>query len=209
MAIQKIFSSRTLVDNDTHVGQENRVWFDEDSKLFYYSDGETPGGVVVATSGDAIKETGWAVYRDTQYTSVSPFVISDGNVVILPNNAGTVVDNQLPPGVTAFYDGVTNKLTPKQVGDYYIFTIRFKGVSTINGSFLDFGVNTLAPTGYIFRETEPFSKGAGTEHAFSFTCPGFVSSNFFNNGGKVMLSSVNGEADIYDIEYQIVRVHTA
>jgi hypothetical protein len=167
--------------------------------------------VTVEINGGGIADTGtgWAVYRDNNYISTSPLIISGGVVTHLPNNAGVSFETELPAGVDKFYDGVTGKLLPVSVGDYYIFTIRFKSNCSVNGTYLDFGVNTQGPLGYIFRQSVAYIKGAGVENAFTITCPGFVSANFFNNGGKIMITPINGSVEIYDIEYQIARVHKA
>lgn len=208
MAIQKIFTSRSVANGSDFVGEENRLWFNEQTKTLHYSDGITAGGRLISGGATSSNGSGWALYRDTANTSATPFTLIAQQPTYIPNNAGVVFNTQLPSGVTAFYDVSTQKITPARQNDYYIITARFKAIATINGSFLDLGLDTQGPLGYIFRETLPFTKGAGVEQAYSYRCPGFVSANFLNNGGRIVATANNGDIDMYDIEYQIARVHT-
>lgn len=165
--------------------------------------------VRIQSSGASSSGIGWAVYRDTMYTVDNPLFITGGTSIRLQNNSGTVISTQMPSGVTSFYNNNTGKLTPINIGDYYLFTFRFKAVATVNGAYLDFGVDTGLSTGYIFRQSIPFTKGAGIENVFSIVCPGFTSANFKNSGGLVMITPINGDIDIYSIEFQIDRTYSA
>lgn len=52
--IQKLFTSyQPDIDGNTYVGQNGRLWFDDNTKSLRYSDGVTPGGVIVAGSGSS------------------------------------------------------------------------------------------------------------------------------------------------------------
>lgn len=153
--------------------------------------------------------TGWASYKDTAYTDVSPFTITQGNTSILPNNAGTVIDTHLPQGIESFYNATTRKITPENVGDYYIFTIRFKALNSNNAGWFDFGIDIGGSLGIIFKETFLFHKGTSTTHEFSIDTPGYTLDTFIANGGQVKLYAGLGDLDVWGIEYQITRVHKA
>jgi len=154
--------------------------------------------------------TGWANYADTVYTSLSPFTILDGATAILPNNAGTILNSQIPTGVTSFYNSTTQKITPENNGDYYIVTVRFKGKTTApSASYLDFGIDIGGALGLQFRETKTFSKGAGIEHQFSIVVPLYTAATFISNGGQVKITSGNGDITLHDISFQIDRTHKA
>jgi len=50
--IQNLFTSRdNNAQGNTYVGQEGRIWWNPDTNAFYYSDGNTAGGIPVGTSG--------------------------------------------------------------------------------------------------------------------------------------------------------------
>lgn len=52
VAIQKLFTSRVNnADANTYVGEEQRLWYDPISNMFYVSDGVTPGGIPVGGGG--------------------------------------------------------------------------------------------------------------------------------------------------------------
>lgn len=153
-------------------------------------------------------DTGWASYRDTSHTVGSPLVILDTVTATVTNNAGTVINSELPAGVTSFYNSGTSKLTPELDGDYYIFAIRFNAKNSATlGGYMDFGIDVGGAVGVIFKETLIFPKGAGVEHNFTVSCPGYTAATFIANGGLVKLTAGGGDLDIYDIEYQITRVH--
>ena len=152
---------------------------------------------------------GWAQYDDTQYSSSSPFEILDGQFVTLPNNAGENLTGFLPAGVSSYFDQATQKITPKNVGDYNIITIRFRAVASTSSTHLDFGIDIGGAFGVIFRDIKVFPKGAGVEHSFAFTCPGYSLNTFVANGGMVKLGAVGGDVEVYSISFQIARVHAA
>jgi len=155
-------------------------------------------------------KTGWAVYQDTAYTIGSPFTILTGVTSTLPNNAGTVINTQIPTGVTSYYDNATNKITPANNGDYYTTTIRFKATTTApTAGYFDFGIDIGGALGVQFKETKIFAKGAGIEHNFSVVVPMYSGATFIANGGLVKITSGNGNMSVYDINYHVDLVHKA
>jgi len=155
-------------------------------------------------------KTGWAVYQDTAYTIGSPFSILTGVTSTLPNNAGTVINTQIPTGVTSYYNSATNKITPANNGDYYTTTIRFKATTTApTAGYFDFGIDIGGALGVQFKETKIFAKGAGIEHNFSIVVPMYSGATFIANGGLVKITSGNGNMAVYDINYHVDLVHKA
>jgi hypothetical protein len=152
---------------------------------------------------------GWASYRDTAYTSGAPFTIAAGATAYLPNNAGTVLDRYIQNDTASLYDSVNGIITPRNVGDYQIVTVRFLATCTNPNTAMDFGIDLGGTIGVAFRDSKPFPKGSGTEHPFSFVCPCYSLDTFIANGGKPQITAVNGGVDIYNIEYQIARVFSA
>lgn len=152
---------------------------------------------------------GWASYRDTAYTSGAPFTITAGTSAYVPNNAGTVIDRYIQTDTASLYDSVNGIITPRNVGDYQIITVRFLATCTNPNTAMDFGIDLGGAIGVAFRDSRVFPKGAGVEHAFSFACPCYSLDTFIANGGKVQLSPVGGDIDVYNIEYQIARVFSA
>ena len=164
--------------------------------------------ILVATLAQtSSSSTGWAFYKDGQYTVGAPFQAAVSTTLTLPNNAATIIDSQLPAGVTSFYDGA--KITPENSGDYYTFTVRFKAKSTSNAGSFDFGIDIGGTFGQIFKETLVFAKGANTEQAFTVVAPGYTLGTFIANGGVIKVRSGAGTVSFYDIELQVNRTHKA
>ena len=50
--IQKLFTSRdNNADAASYVGELDRIWWDPITNAFYYSDGSTPGGILISGGG--------------------------------------------------------------------------------------------------------------------------------------------------------------
>jgi hypothetical protein len=152
-------------------------------------------------------QTGWANYSTTTYTSASPFSIAPASTVTLPNNANNSIITDLPLGVTAFYNGTTNKITPASIGDSYIVNIRFKAKTTTNNDYLTLYID-IGSGSQINAEAKQFLKGANTEQAFNFTLPIFTLATFVSNGGLIKIISNAGTISVYDITYFITRNYT-
>jgi hypothetical protein len=153
--------------------------------------------------------TGWAVYRDTTYTSGSPLTITQGSTDTILNDGGNNIDTYLPTNVTTFYNESTNKITPQNVGDYYILTIRFKAQNTNVFGYATVGVDIGGSLGVRFKEVIIFPKGVSTTHDFSIEMPFYSLDTFIANGGIPKLNAELGNVTMWDIEFQIARTHKA
>lgn len=149
--------------------------------------------------------TGWASYSDSQYTSGSPFVVSSGATVNLPNDAATVIDSFVPPGVTTLYDGTV--ITPENIGDAYEIRIDFKTSNNNVSGLADLILDIGAPQNEILRRTFSFPKGSGTTFDYSTTTAFYSLSTFVANGGTIKINSITGDTSIWDISYTIFRTH--
>lgn len=151
---------------------------------------------------------GWASYSTTTYTNASPFTVSPNTTVTLPNNANNSITSDLPLGVTAFYNGTTNKITPVAIGDAYTVNVRFKATSTgaLGNDYLELGLD-IGSGSPVIKETQ-FFRGMGVEQYFNFVLPVFSLSTFVTNGGTLQITSHNGTLNIYDISYYINRNYT-
>lgn len=91
------------------------------------------------TSGTPPKQCGWGVYKDGQYSDISPLTIPTNTQVVLPNNKATTTEH-LPTGVTTFYNNTTQKYLFADTAGFYSVKVKFKisaGTQTdyINVSF--------------------------------------------------------------------------
>lgn len=156
-----------------------------------------------------VQPQGWASYRDTTYTVGSPFTILNGTFVALQNNGANKLEQFLQTDAATLYNPATQKITPRNVGDYYTISVRFKAEATNPNTVIDFGIDLGGSIGVAFGDSRTFPRGSGTEHAFNFTAPCYTLDTFIANGGSVMLGATNGDIDVYAIEYQIVRIFSA
>jgi hypothetical protein len=81
--IQNLFSSRdNNATGNTFVGQQDRIWWNPDTNAFYYSDGVTPGGVLI-TGGQSGNGTVGGTNTMVQFNNAGNFA---GNANFTYNN---------------------------------------------------------------------------------------------------------------------------
>jgi len=153
--------------------------------------------------------TGWAVYRDTQYTSAAPFALAGSpEGVILPNNAAIVLDSEKPDDVTSFYDPVTKKIAGR-TGDGMIIVIDMvlKPSSSSLTSF-DLWIDIGGTIGRTYQNSITVPKGSGVAHRMSLTLPVYTLDTWEANGGIVYIQAGHA-CVVYDIRYIFHRTHKA
>ena len=157
---------------------------------------------------ELFNRTGYAVYNDTQYTSGNPLVVAQGSTVSLPNNAGTVLVDQLPAGVTSLYDGA--RLVSNDNRAAYMIRINFTvSNSSQTGSFeLDFDISAAGDGSIpILSRTTALARGANTPQPVSYSEMYFSRETFVANGALLQFISISGTSSIYDISYVISKIH--
>lgn len=154
--------------------------------------------------------TGWAQYIDSTYTSGSPFTILSTTTDTLENNANGVINGQKPIDATGeLYNSTTKKVMPIDTFDAYILEIRFTAVSTANFDHFEVGLDIGGSLGVITKQTQTFSKNAGTAQEFKVTFSYFTGATFVGNGGAVVITTNGGDVSFYDINYLVTRTHKA
>jgi len=156
------------------------------------------------------KQTGWVSYADTTYTPSNRFTVLQGDTAILPNNAGEVIDAEIPLGIDSLYSPAQTKLVSPQSGNGYVLRVNFTTSSdNVSGYFtliIDIGDTSLIP---ISAETYTFPKGAGTAHAYSTTTLLYSLDTYVANGAKIRILSESGDTEIWNISYVIALTHSA
>lgn len=153
-------------------------------------------------------ETGYAVYDDTQYTVSNPLVVGAGTTINLPNNAGVVINDQLPAGVATFYDGT--RIVSDDPRAAYILRVNFTilnssqtGATSIVVDISAAGDGSIA----ILNRSSTLVRGANTAQPSSFSELFFSRETFVANGAIVKFESLVGTSSIYDIRYTISKTH--
>ena len=176
----------------------------------------TPSGFVdlqIAASGiiniapSITSSDGYGVYGDSQYAT-TPFVVTAGNTVLLPNNAANVIE-ELPPGSSGYYDG--NVITPDALGDAYILRLGFEAASSsANGAF-NVAVD-ISATGdgsiIISGNPERMIRGANSYQRYTISLPIFCRETFLANGGHVLVESVTGNTSVRSISFFITKTYS-
>lgn len=157
--------------------------------------------------------TGWAQYKDNQYTSGSPLVVSASSTTTIDNNSASTITSHLPTGVVSFYDNTSSRITPESVGDAYLLRIDFTAYTSSPSGLakikIDIGdgitPNVIVERGFTF----PKGTGSGNAQDYSTTTMLYSLSTFLANGALIQIESLTGTTSIYDVNFVITRVHKA
>ena len=167
-------------------------------------------GKINETITHANTNTGWAQYADTQYTDLSPFIISEGVTSNLPNNAGTSITSQLPVGSSGLYNGT--RMTPDANGDSYGVRVSFTAEnSSVNGAFaLSMDISAAGDGSFtIFTRSSSTLRGANNPQDYVFSTDIYTLNTFLANGGLLKVEAIAGDLSLYNINYNIFKQHSA
>jgi len=169
------------------------------------------GSVIANANRDAytleqlqsVLSPGWARYIDTQYTAASPFALSDGVQVTLPNNAGTTTKSRLS---SDFYNSATSKLVGLQINEVYILSVEFKAEApNANQTHLDLYITGGGGNIQNLEVAIGFIKGNATPEVFHNMFQYYIDQDFIDNGATIQIQSHGGSATVWDVEYFIQR----
>lgn len=164
------------------------------------------GSVSEALSIITQSSTGWASYVDTQYTVGSPFSLSAGVNTNLPNNAGTIINSQIPSDIASFY--TAGKITGRN-GDGLAMQLFFFATPTTPNQYIDIWIDIGGAIGQLYRQTFSFPRGAGITRGIMYTLPAaYTLATWQANGGTVRVLS-DAICTIYGITYNFARTHKA
>ncbi len=153
--------------------------------------------------------TGWAQYKDTIFTSSNKFDIANGDTATMPNMAHSIINTYLPTGVDSFYNRADTTLIGVNIGDHYSIRIDFKAEVDVNNGYCDIFLDIGGSQGIILDRVVTFPRGANTAHYFSITTDYYTLNTFVANGGKLRVYAADGDLEMWDINFVIVRIHAA
>lgn len=148
---------------------------------------------------------GWVQFKDTQYTTGSPLVLSTDTEVDLPNNKGSVLDTYAPEGGADWL--TSDKFTPDSVGDFYSFRLQLNANPSTNNRnlLISLDIGDGVTPNIIWSKTERLARGASVDTKVSIAIPLYTLSTFVNNGGQFKIEC-DGACDIHDIVWLIAKV---
>jgi len=140
------------------------------------------------------------LYLDGTYTVSSPFVVSEGSNVLIPNDKSTVIIED--DGV--LYDGTV--VTPNTLNAYINVSIRFKLKSSTDQGAIRVSLDIGGTVGVFTEDSRRLLGDAEEEQPVSFSLDAFSSQTFIDNGGVLRIEAVQGEISLYDINYLITEI---
>jgi len=181
--------SRTILEGFFNTGDKpTETEFAELIESFYHRD-----------------DFGWGEYEDSQYTTGSPLSLLAATDTLLNNDGVNGNQTQEPSGVE-LYDAANKKIAGKE-NEARVITISFKlrptHGSTVYGEVW-FNVGGASPER--FRQLFSIPKGSGVEHSFVITVATHADATWEANGADVYIRT-NNTAEVYDIQYDVVRAH--
>ena len=174
----------------------------------------TDSGLYMGHSGENVRVypqsagslgLGWMRVDDTQYDSDNKLNLVDQVQVVLPNNAGNIVNSD---GAN-YYDANTQKLISTNENDVFITTVVFKAsAANANQTHLDI---VLVGSGEIGRVhmVQQFYKGNDVEQGVHQVMQYYTDADFVSNGVQIKIQSHGGNAKVWDIIYFIQKTQSA
>lgn len=154
------------------------------------------------------RATGWASYLDTQYTSASPLILTGGQRVLIPNNALSKNESQIPEDLATFYNPVNGKITGS-AGSDLIITLRAKMIpktmDTVSAT-VQLDIGTVQTPIIIDGVTVTLPWGVDIEQNLSVNFSAYCLQTFETNGGKLYITA-NDLLHLYDITLLVKRTH--
>lgn len=150
--------------------------------------------------------TGWATYIDSTYTSGSPLVFTASTWTTIPFSPTDIIDTYLPCDIDSFYDRTDSTFLGK-LGDAYTINVSFKvRPNTPTTTLLDFGIDIGGNIGVVYPKTLLLTKGDNIEQYFISSFTVYTLGTWVSNGGKAKIKT-DHSVDIYDVRYEVFRVH--
>jgi hypothetical protein len=149
---------------------------------------------------------GWESVVDNTYTEQNPLIVNPNTTFQLPINRDSVINSEIPVGITQYWNDVTNKFEPNKSGDFYIIRLIFTVKPQQNNRVLDLSLNIGGTQGEIYSEFRSLVKGAGTPTIVSEVIPVFTLGTFIANGGAFNIKC-NTRLEVYDLSILILKTY--
>ena len=158
----------------------------------------------VGVPNEELNHRGWENVADTTYTDTVPFDATKNVRTLIPLNSDSVVNSQIPDGVTTFWNDTTNTFEPDRIGDFYFLRFNFQASASKNFSTALVELDIGGSQGTIWSDNVSFNKGANVFVSQSFGIPVFTLGTFVTNGGQFFITGSNN-LEIYEQSLVIFR----
>lgn len=185
----------------------NLIYKTSDSSVYYSNGSEFTK--LLSSSQEVV--TGWAQYNGDFYDTDNKLVVTEGDTSTLYVNNSSVINSQLPIGVSSFYNESDTTIIGVNSGDAYLLRVSFKASSSINNGraelLLDIGASPQRII--ILGRNIGLSRGSNVTQTISSTSSIYSLNTFVANGCKVKIYADDGNISVWDISFLITRVHKA
>jgi len=153
---------------------------------------------------------GWARYDDSQYTKVSPLIVTSSQQLVLPNNANNTINSYMNSSVE-FYDSTSKKIQMENDGDVYSMVIVFEAKApNANQTHMDLTLSSTGITPYDrVSKSLVFAKGNDLWENYYESFHFYADSDFVTNGNQWKLTAAGGTVNIANVIYFIQRTFNA
>lgn len=152
------------------------------------------------------RQSGWGRYIDGEYTSGSPFAVAANTKTKIPNDAATVLDQEVPGDyVDGFYETVGSTI-PGLAGDSLLITVELKTTRQSGSGAYDFvAVIDVGGTAQEIHRKSIHTTGGAAE-PIHFEISALVLEDWAANGAEIYVVS-SAAINVFDIQYTIQRLH--
>ena len=155
------------------------------------------------TSGTPPKQYGWGVYKDGQYSDISPLTIPTNTQVVLPNNKATTTE-YLPTSVATFYNNTTQKYLFADTAGLYSVKVKFKIAAGTQTDYINVSFNK-GTTDLPYSEDRSVRGDSQIQNMnFSTTIHG--DSALVTNGLTINLKTFGRSMVCYDFEVTVSKL---
>lgn len=150
------------------------------------------------------RQSGWSDYVDDTYTSGSPLAIDASTDTVIPNDAGTVRDQELPADYSSGFYNAGKFLG--LAGDGLLVTIeaRVERQSGSGAYNVDVWFDIGSGVTNLYRRTIGL-RGSGANY-LTFTTAVYTLDTWETNGGEIYINS-DVAINMYDIRFVVHRLH--
>lgn len=148
-------------------------------------------------------KTGWATYKDSQYTDTVTLNIPVSTEQVLPNNAVTKLE-ELPTGISTFYQTVSQKYLLEDSLGFYNVRVRFKVTASSTAGTINLSMSK-ATTDVPFSEDKSL-RGDNKVQEMSFNTVIYGDSALSTNGLTIRIKTFDRVVSIYNIEVTVAKL---
>lgn len=153
-----------------------------------------------------LAEGDWQFLQLSNYTSVSPLSILQGNTTKLTFQQSDI-SYSVGRDLNVNYDYSSQKFIPQTLNDVFLVEVRMKcKCSAQNGAY---EIRLESPS-FLYNPVQSksgfISKAANTEQFVSISVPLFIGADILSSGLEVKFKAEAGNFTIYDVSFMIVRL---